>query len=223
MPQFNDKFIGHEHPNDSLLKQNVYYKYNNLGHRCKNIEEINLDNYILFAGCSHTFGEALNVEDTYPYLTAQKLNCDYYNLGVPATGFDVLFYNVMLWYSLYKPPKLLVIQYPDYTRFSCSVNNSPLIVPYGPWQTDKEIIEMIMRNEDKGFYSFRNTCYNQLLNNLKTPIIKLVFGQTKMIDSDSIRIHRLDYAIDDQHHGIETHSFVAETIFNKYADAEPSV
>lgn len=220
MPKFNRQFIGYEYPNESLLKQNVYYKYNNLGHRCKNVDEIDLDNYILFTGCSHTFGEALNIEDTYPYLTAQKLKCDYYNLGIPATGIDVLFYNLMMWYALYKPPKLLVIQYPDYTRFSCAVKNSPLVVPYGPWQTDKDIIDMILQNEDKGFYSLRNVCYNQLINTLKTPIVKLVFGQTKPIDSDAIRIHKLDLAIDQQHYGVETHTSTAEIIINKYAHAE---
>ena len=220
MPKFNRQFIGYEYPNETTLKQNVYYKYNKLGHRCKNVEEINLDDYILFAGCSHTLGEALTLEYTFPYVTSKNLNCDYYNLAVPATGIDVVFYNLMMWFALYKPPKMVVLQYPDYARFSCSVPNSPLVVPHGPWESDIDIIDMMMKSEDKGLYSFRNTCYLQLLNNIiKVPLIKIVFGQTKSIDSDAIRIHKVDYAVDNQHYGPETHSIVADILCDKYKNA----
>ena len=53
-------------------------------------QEIILNNYILFTGCSHTKGVGLALEDTYPYLLAQKLNCDYYNLALGGTGQDVM-------------------------------------------------------------------------------------------------------------------------------------
>lgn len=221
MPKFNRQFIGYEYPNESLLKQNVYYKYNNLGHRCKNVDEIDLDNYILFAGCSHTFGEALNIEDTYPYLTAQKLKCDYYNLGIPASGIDILFYNVMMWLALYKKPKLLVLQYPDHTRFS-SVTLHPIVLPYGAWSSDNDVIDVLNKSEDKGLFNFRNLCYTQLINThtLNVPKIKLVFGGTKPYDSDCIRIDKLDYAVDQQHYGVETHANASEIVITKYAHAE---
>jgi hypothetical protein len=219
MPKFNRQFIGYEYPGESLLKQNVYYKYNNLGHRCKNADEIDLDNYILFAGCSHTFGEGLNVEQTYPYITAKNLDCDYYNLGIPASGIDVLFYNVMMWLSLHKKPKLLVLQYPDHTRFS-SITYPPLVLPYGAWSSDSDIIDVLTKSEDKGLFAFRNLCYTQLINTIDLPKVKLIFGGTKPYDSDCVRIDKLDYAVDQQHYGFETHTFAAELIVNKYAHAK---
>ena len=73
MMQFNENFIGYQ-PNvtvkfsggdqelfyeQNLIDQpddwyyrstDITYEYNSLGHRCKNIEDIDLDNYLLFSG-----------------------------------------------------------------------------------------------------------------------------------------------------------------------------
>lgn len=223
MPKINRQFIGYEFPNESVLRDNVFYRYNNLGHRCNDVDKIDLDNYILFAGCSHSFGEALNLEQTFPYIVSKKLNCDYYNLGVIATGLDVMFYNVMMWFATYKHPKLLVLQYPDYSRFSCLLKNTPLVTPYGSWCTEEQdVLQMMTFNEDKGLYAFRNFCFTQLLDTIKVPVVKLVFGQTISYDSDAMRVRRLDYATDGKHHGIETHNQLAETIVDKYAHARTS-
>jgi DNA polymerase III alpha subunit len=53
------------------------------------IEDIDLNNYILFIGCSHTEGIGLELQTTYPYLVSEELKCDYYNLGLGGTGIDV--------------------------------------------------------------------------------------------------------------------------------------
>ena len=63
--------------NDWYYRSNIIsYDRNSNGHRCKNIDEIDLNNYILFIGCSHTEGIGLKLEDTYPYLLSNKLECD---------------------------------------------------------------------------------------------------------------------------------------------------
>jgi hypothetical protein len=218
--KFNENFIGYEKPNTSIAIDGIIYKYNKLGHRCKNIDEINLENYILFAGCSHTEGEGLHIEHTYPYLTAKELNADYYNLGIRASGFDVLFYNVMSWLALYPEPKLVVIQYPDPTRFAIPVEDSPLIVPIGPWRKQEGYIDFLLKAEELGLFSIRNFCNNQLLNrHIKSPLVKLVFGGTKSFDSEAVRIEKLDYAVDNIHYGIETHEMCAEIVSDKYHNA----
>jgi hypothetical protein len=214
MPKFNRQFVGYEYPNDSLLQQNVLYKYNDLGHRCKNVEDIDMDNYILFAGCSHTLGEGLNLEQTYPYLTAKNLNCDYYNLGMSASGLDVMFYNVMMWLATYKKPKLLVLQYPDHTRFS-AITYPPMVLPYGVWTTDNDAMDILTKSEEKGVFAFRNLCFTQLIDTIDIPKIKLVFGSTKAYDYCT-KIERLDYAVDNLHYGVETHISCADLISDKY-------
>jgi len=215
MPKFNKKFIGHEQFSQDFITNGVYYKYNNYGHRCKNVEEINLDNYILFAGCSHTFGEALNIEETYPYITSQLLNCDYYNLGLPATGPDIMFYNVMMWCSMYKKPKLLVLQYPDYTRFA-RIHSTPIVTPCGNWTVDEDVRDVFIKNEDLGINTFKSICFTNILNTLDIPKVKLLFGSLKPLEDGCIRIEKLDYAKDNKHYGIETHTMCADLIVDKF-------
>lgn len=215
--KFNGNFIGYEKPNTSYLKDTILYKYNKLGHRCKDVSDINLDNYILFAGCSHTAGEGLHLEQTYPYITSKQLNCDYYNLGLEASGFDVLFYNLMSWLSVYPKPKLIVIQYPDQNRFSTLISESALIVPYGPWRKKDEDLDFLIKGTDLGLFLFRNMCYRKLLDQyIDVPLVKLVFGGTKSYDADSIRINKLDLAVDNQHYGIDTHAMCADVICEQY-------
>lgn len=141
--QFNKDFIGYRNPNEVLyfsggdheksFKHNlekqphewyyrncsITYELNNLGHRCKNIDDINLDNYILFTGCSYTEGIGLELEKTFPYLTATNLEIDYYNLALGGTGIDVMTHNLMMWiHTVKKLPKALIIMWPQTTRYT---------------------------------------------------------------------------------------------------------
>jgi len=115
----------------------ILYDYNNLGHRCKNFEDLDQDNYILFIGCSHTMGVGLELEKTYPYLLSEKLKMDYYNLAVPATGNDVLEYNLLTWiFKINKKPKLIVVQWPDQSRFMEYDELRKRALECGAWNTD---------------------------------------------------------------------------------------
>ena len=108
-------------PNDWYYRNNTFdYKRNSLGHRTpKEIDELDLDNYILTIGCSHTEGIGLPIENTYSYELSKKLKCDYYNLGLSGSGIDIMMHNLTVWFATVKKhPKLLVIQYPDVARFS---------------------------------------------------------------------------------------------------------
>jgi len=212
--KFNENFIGYELPNTSYVRDNVLYEYNNLGHRCSDIGQINLDNYILFAGCSHTLGQGLQRQDSYPYITSKLLNCDYYNLGISASGFDVLFYNVSTWLATFPKPRLLVLQYPDISRFSVMADALALIEPYGAWRQDRDDTDLILKYQEVGLAEFRTNCYKKLLKTqtINIPCVKLIFGSTKPYDDNCIRIDRLDYATDNVHYGPETHEYCADTI-----------
>lgn len=190
-----------------------------LGHRCKNIDDINFDNYILFAGCSHTLGEGLQYQDSYPYITSQLLNCSYYNLGLSSAGFDVLFYNVSTWLNYFPRPKLVVLQYPDISRFSTMSSDIALIEPYGAWRDNKNDLEFILKSQDIGLNEFRKNCYKRMLSQqlINTPCIKLIFGSTKAYEN-CIRIDKLDYAVDNVHYGPETHEYCADIIVEQYAN-----
>lgn len=216
--QFNDKFIGHD-PNSTKLKDGIFYRYNNLGHRCDNVENINLDDYILFVGCSHTEGVGLDVVQTYPHLTSLKLGCSYYNLSLTASGLDVAFYNTLMWLETYKKPRFIVFQYPDSTRFSTMLMHTNNVVPYGSWTNIEEHSKLFVSANEQGLINFRNTCiYNLIESIVDIPILKLAFGTIKA-DSECIRIKPLDFAIDNLHYGPMTHMNCAQVIVDKYINA----
>lgn len=127
-------------PNWYYRTNQVSYIRNSNGHRCKEIKDIDLNNYILYAGCSHTEGIGLELENTYPYLLSKSLNCDYYNLSVGGSGIDVILHNLIVWFGIVKhKPKLVIIQWPYWARYSRfsnepkseTIHNNPITVVGG--------------------------------------------------------------------------------------------
>jgi hypothetical protein len=57
----------------------ISYKRNSLGHRCNDADKIDLNNYILFTGCSHTEGVGLELEKTYPKSKIRNVIADVRN------------------------------------------------------------------------------------------------------------------------------------------------
>jgi hypothetical protein len=221
-------------PDDWYYRTNaVSYKRNTYGHRCKNIDEIDLDNYILFAGCSHTEGIGLKIEDTYPYLLSKKMNCDYYNLGIAATGVDVLNYNLVTWFAkIKKPPKVLVLQWPHNTRITLqNYPESPNIKPepfyqYGVWRakSNKKLGIFLTFGEQLNFFNTASTLTKKLIHTVATcPIIEINTPIDVSADVDT-KLIQVDYARDTQKHnglyeyghmGVESQIINTELIYQK--------
>ena len=185
------------------------YKINDIGHRSNNINEIDLSNYILFTGCSHTFGIGLELEKLYGVKIANLLKTDYYNLSIPGTGIDVMEYNLLMWFGKIKqPPKLLIIQMPDHTRY-CSYNpyiGNSFFVETGSWAVDKDEQRMIVDCETSGFFSARKLLTYKNIDNIATcPIIYVnVAGQANR-NNDGLKLRNLDLARDLAHYGNKSH------------------
>ncbi len=166
----------------------ISYVRNSNGHRCKEVSDIDLDNYILYTGCSHTEGIGTELEKTYPYLVSNKLNCEYYNLAIGGTGIDVVNYNLNMWFAkIKKPPKLLIFQWPYHVRATVkNFENPRKIIPepwndYGPWSaknTDiknhKDIGNFLISGEDIGYFkSLRILTKNLAYNIASCPILEV--------------------------------------------------
>jgi len=213
-------------PNDWYYRINeISYVRNNNGHRCKNIEDIDLDNYILVIGCSQTEGIGLKIEDTYPYLLSKNLNCDYYNLGICGTGIDVLNYNLVTWFTkIKKPPKLLIVQWPNQVRMT--LLNYPKhrieYSPHGIWSSHyKDIEEFLVLGEQINFFKTTKTLTKNIIRNIATcPIIEVSTSFDGSSDVDII-LTQVDYARDHNkkqvygHLGVESHKINTETLYEK--------
>jgi hypothetical protein len=196
----------------------ISYDLNDNGHRSKNIKDINLSNYILFTGCSHTTGIGIELEKSYPYIVAKTLGCDYYNLSMPGAGIDVMEYNLLTWFSTVKyNPKLVIVQMPDHSRY-CNLNpyiNSSFLVESGSWASEKEELQMILNFQDIGFFDARKFfTYENIKNTSPSPIIMFnVFGQeNKQINPNDLKMRDRDKARDLSHFGILSNAEFANNL-----------
>jgi hypothetical protein len=194
----------------------ITYSFNNLGYRCSDFDKIDQNNYILFTGCSHTMGVGLELEKTYPYLLSKQLGMDYYNLSIPASGMDMVEYNLLSWlFKVPKKPKLIVIQWPDHSRFVEYDSTHNHVLCRGSWQTDPKYISFITNSEDIGLANARKAMtYNLLQNNIKIPMVTLNFGSQQGYGIYDLTMPRIDRARDLSHAGIKSHATFTETLIN---------
>lgn len=96
----------------------ITYKLNALGYRMnKNIDQVNLDNYIMFLGCSNTVGLGMPLEQTFAYMISQQLECDYINAAVGGGSPDFVYYNFSkLMSNTPRLPRAVVVSWPDLYR-----------------------------------------------------------------------------------------------------------
>lgn len=188
----------------------ISYNRNKNGHRCKDIEDIDLDNYILFSGCSHTEGIGLRLEDTYAYLLSNKLNMDYYNLAIGGTGTDAVNYNIATWFAkVKKPPKLVVVQWPHHVRTTVKFFENPHNYMPEPWynygiwssrdtsnKNHKEIGNFLISGEDIGYFKSLRILAKTLVHNIaKCPIIEITTEYDEL-NVGEYQLKQIDHARD---------------------------
>jgi hypothetical protein len=193
----------------------IEYKYNDNGHRSKEIKDVDFDNYILFTGCSHTEGIGLELEKTYPYKLSNLLNVDYYNMAVEGTGIDVVEYNTLTWFAKFtKKPKLVIIQWPDHSRFLSQYQGYENFIPNGTWAKDPDLEKFIAASEMSGFYNARkNISYRLIHKVLDVPIVGVYMSSLASYDATSVSVRRFDKARDMQHSGILTNEDIANRLY----------
>jgi hypothetical protein len=215
-------------PNDWYYRTNqISYVRNSNGHRCKDIEDIDLDNYILFTGCSHTEGIGLKLEDTYPYLMSKKLNIDYYNLAIGGSGIDTLSYNLMTWFStVKKKPKFVVLQWTYHNRFVANTiidKNTDNYELYGSWSTNNDVQNMLVSGDLCGYFEVKRDMMRILLKNvIDCPIIEVAYPNARFnpnIHGLPVAMYNKDYdARDYIHAGVDANIRYSEFILTKLKD-----
>lgn len=227
--QFNENFIGYQ-PNvtvkfsggdqklfyeQNLIDQpddwyyrstDITYEYNSLGHRCKNIEDIDLDNYLLFSGCSHTEGIGLELEKTFPYLIAERFGMDYYNIALGGSGVDVMTYNLITWMStVKKPPKAVIILRPVLTRFI--LEDRGVLTPINISTTNNVQLEFLATGDEVGYFESRRVLSDRLINTC--------YSDSKIIFADAWELEQFDLARDLAHRGVISNGIFAKRIIQK--------
>lgn len=197
----------------------IEYKFNNLGFRCNDVSELT-DDYLLFTGCSLTEGVGLHLEDTYPYLVSKALNKTYFNLALGGTGPNIVKDNLIMFLSnikKYKLPKCIIIQWPDFNRFTLLGSNFNWY-HINAWSGDlfKEIISNELPTHSNILYRYITL---QFIKNMGIDVVELGSFGDEHIMSETIKcnypfIESSDKARDLSHPGVETHKLFAKEILN---------
>jgi hypothetical protein len=192
----------------------ITYKKNENGHRCKSLDKLDLDNYILFSGCSYTEGVGVELEKTFPYLVSRELNLDYYNLSVGGCGPDVCFYNLFKFFlKVQKLPKFLVLQMPQHTRFvlkSKDKLNHPFQY-FGIWI--EEAKKFILEGEELEYFSNKTSLFMDMIFQMYTcPIIHILPPDLGPVLENQVRLIYKDHSRDFAHPGNLSNQHVANGI-----------
>lgn len=193
----------------------ISYKLNSLGHRSKEIEELDLDNYILTIGCSHTEGVGMPLEKTYSYLLSKKLKCDYYNLAIGGTGMDVVLHNLTIWFlTVPKPPKAVIIQWPDITR-TLTGTAPDILRPRGLWENNKAYEAFVNLAINIDFFKAKKVLAHALIQSMiKVPTVYFGIHRVLPFNEDTIVEPIVDHARDLVHPGVKSHELFAESIYD---------
>ena len=149
----------------------VIYKLNKYGFRTPFTKEPSL----VVAGCSNTFGSGLNIEQTWGYKLAKKLDLPLVNIATPGASNDQV-YRIVKTFLPELSPKLLVCLMPDSHRHEFFIRR------YTSHNSNKEIEETLPKSvnintfhvkEKTGKYSFRPIMKEYIEQNCTTPEYQL--------------------------------------------------
>lgn len=176
--QFYDNLLGHNLSDPNL-------QLNKRGHRCKEIEDINFHNYILFTGDNVALDFKYPIEETYPYLISKRLKVDYYNLAIFNGGLDTLKYNLLAWYSKYPKPKFVVISNEFFNSLLTANNNGDdlKVADY-----KDEVIQSILESGERfGFFPARQIlARNILVQHITSPIYQIILNDKPPLFTEDV-------------------------------------
>lgn len=194
---------------NNLLGHDLNKNLNSYGHRCKEITEINLHNYILFVGDNVALDFNSPIEETYPFLISKRLGVDYYNLSIFNGGIDSIKYNTLAWYYNYPKPKAIVISTEFLHSITIATKNEEdiKVADYN----SPDIQQIMTRGELSGFFSGRRLLAQRvLLTHLITPIYQIIFkDKTFLFDNGVTHINYKGNIFD--------HKLITDEFFKVYS------
>jgi hypothetical protein len=203
---------------DTLLGHDPAPWFNSKGHRCKEIEEINLHKYLLFVGDNLGVGEGKSIPETYPYLIAKKLKMDYYNLCITDGGLDAIKYNLLSWSNkISQSPKAIIVVNEFLNRFMVCDNNYDNLHTMDP--NSEEFKNVLSSGDKTGFWGARQVLIDRLVEHyINVPVYQLI--NNKIVPSFRRNVVNVKYSGDmTDHEQIAT--VITTEIQNRMASARP--
>jgi len=190
----------------------ISYKYNQLGFRTKNIEDIDWKNSIVIFGCSNVAGVGIAFEDTVSVRLESILKIPVINLGVSGYGIDLACLNSLCIHNHYPHPKAIVQIWSGAARYSELTGSIDCIKSWEPRLPKSKTYcgshDWEVRNDY--YVEFDRTIWKE-----KTIYYEgtYFYDTHKRYNVDFF--DKIDLARDLIHPGVETQQMAAEMIANK--------
>jgi hypothetical protein len=159
---------------------------NSYGHRCKELSELNLHNYILFVGDNICLSYHLPIEETFPYIVSKKLNVDYYNLSIFNGGIEAIKFNLLSWvHIISQPPKAIVFA----SEFANAilVSDSTLTYVKPADYNNEDVMTLMNVANDVGFHSSRRAMFSHIIKQFNYPMYQITLAdKEKTIESENV-------------------------------------
>lgn len=176
--------------------KSIKYEFNSDGFRTGEFKECDC---VVFLGCSYTVGIGLPYHNTWPFLVAQELGLECYNLGLGGGSMDSMYRIGSYWIEKLNP-KLVIALEPPSVRYE--------ILPYGNINIhehhvfENTIFTDLFRNEHN--YELNK---QKNINALKTFHNNIIWLEN---DPDWFDENHVDLARDLAHPGIQTNILIKE-------------
>jgi len=171
-----------------------------------------LDNTVWYFGCSITWGEFCEFEESAPYQLAKITGLEIDNLGVCGGSPDLIYFQIQQLTKVYTP-KMVIIQWPTDTRTYKLLGDQ--VLNLGVWVTElksrahdhhPKIVTQYQKDILNGAIQQRNKEYMDDVHKLVTcPLITFRY-------QDYFKSENIDLATDHRHPGPKSHRRVAELL-----------
>jgi hypothetical protein len=173
-----------------------------------------LNNAVWCFGCSVTYGDAVNDNETMPFYLETIMGTKVINFGIKGgTNFNILFFLKSLLNNGYTP-NAVVVQYTSLSRWTDENNKN-----YGPWnllsshplfiEYNHRYKELINSGELLNISVSVLLEIQQLISGY--PSVELRWSREPQLSS-FFKYPQLDYGADNSHPGPNTHKYVADWV-----------
>ena len=212
----------------------IYYDFNSLGYRTKDIDYFKDKDFVLILGGSHAQGAGLAEDEIWHVQIQKEFGYEILNAGATGTGPDIQMLNSYLFLKNFTTkPKAVVIQWPNVHRFTFKGDNETNHL-FPSMNLKGNIIKSLFKTDDiEKFY--QNWIYdNNSLNHSQffIEVTKLLWelsnvpcygfhmdneGLFENLDIENLNhlIVENDLARDQMHYGHLSHQAIGKEICNK--------
>jgi hypothetical protein len=194
-------------------KYPVRYTLNSNGYRTYEFKDVDWENSIVMFGCSMTFGQGLDDNDTVPAQLEKILNIPVINMGSPGSCILFSMHNSIILRDGYPTPRGIIMYWPEHYRTVEYFSNS--VVNYGPWNIpESNLMTTWFKNKNNIVANtMLTTKANRLLWENKCPYYETSWDRvtSKIIGCD-FAYSETDRARDLMHPGIKSAKKIAQKI-----------